>query len=53
MSGFEKYEELLNKLGKFKTGKSCLYINKLKDINIQSLKELIGESVKFLKENYP
>ncbi|MHA2393786.1 MAG: DUF1801 domain-containing protein [Promethearchaeota archaeon] len=53
MSGFEKYEELLSKLGKYKTGKSCLYINKLKDINIKSLKELIDESVKYLKENYP
>ncbi len=29
MSGFEKYDELMGKLGKYKTGKSCLYINKL------------------------
>ena len=52
MDSFEKYDELLKKLGKHKTGKSCLYINKLEDVNISVLKELIGESVKFVKENY-
>ena len=50
MSGFEKYEEILGNLGKFKTGKSCLYINKLKDVNLQSLRELIFESVEYMKK---
>ena len=50
MDGFEKYQELLEKLGKHKTGKSCLYINKLDDINIPILKELMVESVKYIKE---
>ena len=49
MSGFDKYDEILKKLGKFKTGKSCLYINKLKDVDMQSLKELIIESVNHMK----
>lgn len=53
MSGFEKYEALLKKLGKFKTGKSCLYINKLKDIDIAILKDLVTESVNYMKEQYP
>ncbi|MFX0074300.1 MAG: DUF1801 domain-containing protein [Candidatus Hermodarchaeota archaeon] len=53
MSGFDRYNEILKKLGKFKTGKSCLYINKLKDIDIHSLEELISESVKYMKEQYP
>jgi hypothetical protein len=53
MSGFERYNEILKKLGKFKTGKSCLYINKLEDVEIESLKELISESVKYMKEQYP
>lgn len=53
MSGFEKYETLLKKLGKFKTGKSCLYINKLKDIDIAILKDLVTESVNYMKEQYP
>ena len=39
--GFEKYEQLLARLGKFKTSKACLYINKLADINMDVLKELI------------
>ncbi|MBY8986352.1 MAG: DUF1801 domain-containing protein [Candidatus Lokiarchaeota archaeon] len=51
MSGFEKYKEILNDLGKFRTGKSCLYINKLNDINMQKLRELVSESVKHLKSS--
>ena len=50
MSGFEKYNNLLENLGKFKTGKSCLYINKLEDVNIQVLRELILESVEYMKK---
>jgi hypothetical protein len=51
MSGFEKNTEILKDLGKFKTGKSCLYINKLKDINIEKLKELVSDSIKQLKSD--
>jgi len=36
-----KQTELLKKLGKHKTGKGCLYINKLSDINIEVLNEII------------
>ena len=49
MDGFEKYGELLSKLGKHKTGKSCLYINKLEDVSIPVLKELMSESLKYVK----
>jgi hypothetical protein len=49
MSGFKRYDELMKKLGKFKTGSSCLYINKLEDVDIKILKELITESVKYMK----
>lgn len=52
MPGFDDYEEILKDLGKFKTGKSCLYINKLKDVDMQSLKKLISESVKYMKKQY-
>jgi hypothetical protein len=45
MSGFEKYQHLLEKLGKHKTGKSCLYINKLEDVDWVVLKEIIRKSV--------
>jgi hypothetical protein len=45
MSGFEKCQHLLEKLGKHKTGKSCLYINKLEDVDWVVLKEIIRKSV--------
>ncbi len=38
-----KAQNLLNKLGKHKTGKGCLYINKLADIDKSTLKDLIKE----------
>lgn len=53
MSGFSRYDELMSKLGKFKIGKSCLYVKKLDDIDRTILKELIQESVKYMKEKYP
>ena len=49
MAGFDRYDELMNKLGKFSTGKSCLYIKKLADVDKKVLKELISESVQFMK----
>ncbi|MFC2126382.1 DUF1801 domain-containing protein [Bacteroidota bacterium] len=49
MTGFSKYEEILRQIGKYKTGKACFYINKIEDINLDVLKELIRESVDFLK----
>jgi hypothetical protein len=50
MPGFERYPELMRKLGKYKTGKSCLYINKLQDVNLPTLKRLIRESVQVMKK---
>ena len=41
MPGFEEYRDLLEKLGKHKLGKSCLYINKLSDVDIEVLKQII------------
>jgi hypothetical protein len=49
MSGFSRFEELMNKLGKYKTGKSCLHIKKEEDIDFKVLKELITQSVKYIK----
>ncbi len=50
MAGFDGYPELLKKLGKFSTGKSCLYIKKLADVDKKVLKELVGESVQYMKK---
>lgn len=53
MAGFSGYEKLLKNLGKFKKSSgSCLYVNKLDDINIDVLKELIRESYKEMAKRY-
>ena len=52
MPGFSKYDNLLKKLGKHKKGKSCLYINKLDNIDTQILEKLISESVEYMRKNY-
>lgn len=51
MSGVERQTELLAKLGKYKTGKSCLYIKRLSDINLDVLREMIGVSVEQMRNN--
>lgn len=51
-TGHVRYPELLNKLGKHKTGKSCLYINKLSDVNLDVLTELIETSYTYMKIKY-
>ena len=50
MSGFDAYDDLLNKLGKYKTGKSCLYVNKLEDVDNAVLRELVETSVEHMKK---
>ena len=51
LSGSEKQESLLKKLGNYTTGKGCLYLKKLKDVDTKVLKELVRESVKTMKES--
>ena len=46
MSGAHRYPELLAKLGRHSTGKSCLYIKRLADVDMAVLKELVTTSVK-------
>lgn len=53
MPGFEPYEDLLSRLGKYKTGRSCLYINKLEDVDQRVLEELIKASFEDMKAMYP
>jgi len=45
MSGANRYKELLDRLGKYKTGKSCLYIKRLSDIDLDVLREMISKSL--------
>ena len=53
MPGFSGYDSVIKKLGKHKTGKSCLYIKKLDDIDRNTLKELITDSVNYMTKSYP
>ncbi len=50
MAGFSRYEELMAKLGKHKTGKSCLYVKRLSDIDLEVLERLVTASVKRTRE---
>lgn len=45
--------EKLSRLGKHKMGKGCLYIKKISDIDPAVLKELVQDSVSYIKETYP
>ena len=51
MSGFDRYDELLKKLGKHSIGKGCLYIKRLSDVDKKVLKKLITQSVKAMSVN--
>jgi hypothetical protein len=53
VSGFDGYETLMSRLGKFKTGKVCLYINKLQDIDLAVLRELVGRSAEHVARSNP
>lgn len=52
-SEFENKEELLSKFGKHKSGKGCIYIKKLTDIDIEILKKMISLSVISIQNLYP
>ena len=53
MVGFVQFEEKMKSLGKFKTGKSCLYINQLSDVDEQVLRELIKLSFDEMARRHP
>ena len=50
MPGVQQYGELMEKLGKHSSAKSCLYIRRLSDVHVPTLKKLIRESVKTMKQ---
>lgn len=52
MAGFDGYPAILKRLGKYKTGKSCLYVKRLDDIDLSVLEELVGESVAYMRQQY-
>lgn len=52
MNGFDRYDELLGQLGKHKTGRSCLYITNLKNVDLDVLQTLIKESYNYMNDKY-
>ncbi|MEJ7730858.1 MAG: DUF1801 domain-containing protein [Polyangiaceae bacterium] len=48
--GFTEYGPLLGKLGKVKTGKACLYIKKLDDVDLRTLETLVSRSVRWMEK---
>jgi len=53
MPGYQDFDEELSRLGKHKMGKSCLYINKLSDIDEDVLIEIITKGLRLMEEKYP
>jgi uncharacterized protein YdhG (YjbR/CyaY superfamily) len=52
MSGFDDYDALLADLGKYRTGKACVYINKLEDVDLGVLRELVRQSAAHVAETH-
>ena len=52
MSGFDRHEAVLAKLGKHRTGKSCLYVKRLEEVDMKILEELVAISVRQMRETY-
>ncbi|MDC0738981.1 DUF1801 domain-containing protein [Cognatishimia sp. SS12] len=53
MPGYQDYSDILSRLGKHKLGKSCLYVNKLADIDLEVLAELIRAGLRDLNDIWP
>ena len=53
MPGFSRHAALMGKLGKYRTGKSCLYVKRLEDIDLKVLAQLIRASVAHMRRTYP
>ena len=53
MPGFEQHSEQLARLGKHKTGASCLYLTKLADVDQTVLREMIQQSFRTMQAKYP
>ncbi len=52
MDGYQDRSEILSRLGKHKLGKSCLYVKRLSDIDVDVLEELICDSLAYMRATY-
>ena len=53
IGGFPRHQALMDRLGKYRTGKSCLYVKRLSDVDESVLETLIAESLDYMREKYP
>lgn len=53
MRGFQEYDGILSGLGKYKTGKSCLYVKRISDVDEKVLEEICVRSLAWMAEKYP
>lgn len=53
IAGVEHFEGLLERLGKHRTGKSCLYIRRLSDVDLGVLEQIAAASLRYLKDTSP
>ena len=53
LGNFPRRQALLDKLGKHRTGKSCLYVKRLTDVDESVLEELTTEALAYMREKYP
>ncbi len=53
MPGYQDFDDELSRLGKHKMGKSCLYIKKLADVDVDVLREMIVKGLALMEEKYP
>jgi len=53
VGGFPRHQHLMDRLGKYRTGKSCLYVKRLSDVDESVLEALIVESLAYMREKYP
>ncbi len=51
--GFSGHAELMARLGKHKTGQSCLYIKRLADVDEVVLEQLVADSLAYMRDKYP
>ena len=52
LPGYRDMSDKLARLGKHRTGKSCLYVNKLSDIDMDVLKEMVEDGVAYMRDTY-
>jgi hypothetical protein len=53
IGGFPRHQALMDRLGKYRTGKSCLYLKRLADVDEAVLENLIAEGLAYMREKYP